>query len=201
MYVPTVFAVDDRSRLVEFIERHPFGILVSHVGGELFAAHVPFIVLERAERLTLALHVAKANPLAREAAHGKALAIFRGPHAMISAGWYEHPEASVPTWNYSAVHCSGTVHLANEKEMLAILERTVELFEPAWRMQHADANYIAGMVRGITAMRIEVTHVDAKFKYSQNRSEQDRRRVVAALEHSARPEDREVAAAMREMLS
>ncbi|HUR55995.1 MAG TPA: FMN-binding negative transcriptional regulator, partial [Gemmataceae bacterium] len=63
MYVPPHFAVADRDTLHAFIERHSFGLLVSHAGGAPFASHLPFL-LERDDgpHGTLIGHMARANP-------------------------------------------------------------------------------------------------------------------------------------------
>jgi hypothetical protein len=69
MYVPPHFAVSDPATLHDFIERHSFGLLVSRVGGEPFASHLPFL-LDRAAgpHGTLLGHMARANPQWRDLA-------------------------------------------------------------------------------------------------------------------------------------
>jgi transcriptional regulator len=201
MYVPKHFAVARRDQLVAFMRREPFGILVSAAGGNPFATHVPFIVRDDGETLTLALHVATANPQWRDIEGQEVLAIFHGPHAMISAAWYAQPERSVPTWNYSAVHCTGTARLTDGTGTRRIIGELVAQFEPQWRIEQAEPDYIARMEQAIAGIEIPVTHIDGKFKYSQNRTDEDRRRVIEALDASTRPMDREVADDMRRLLS
>ncbi|HLI96813.1 MAG TPA: FMN-binding negative transcriptional regulator [Candidatus Baltobacteraceae bacterium] len=197
MYVPKSFAVEDRAVLVEFIKREPFGILVSSIVGKPFATHVPFIIETGGESLRLALHVAKANPQWQNIEGQDVLAIFNGPHAMVSAGWYADPEHTVPTWNYSAVHCSGTARLTDAAGTRRIIEKLVAQFEPAWRIDQAEPDYIEQMERAIVGIEIDVTRVDVKFKYSQNRTPEDRERVMNALASSSRPMDRQVSDEMR----
>jgi transcriptional regulator len=199
MYVPKHFAVEDRAEVVAFIRREPFGILVSTLDGKPFATHVPFIVREDGSSLTLALHIAKANPQWRAIEGQAVLAIFQGPHAMVSAGWYADPVHTVPTWNYSAAHCSGTARLTDASGTRRIIETLVAQFEPAWRIEHAEAEYIARMERAIVGIEIGVTEIGGKFKYSQNRTPEDRERVIEALARSGRAMDREVAEAMRDL--
>ncbi len=198
MYVPRDFAIVDRAALLAFIEREPFGILVSTVEGKPFATHAPFVVLQSGESLKLGLHVAKANPQWRELEAQNVLAIFSGPHAMISAGWYADPAHSVPTWDYAAVHCSGVARVTNAAGTRRIVERVVARFEESWRIESADPEYIRRLERAIAGIEIAVTHIDASFKFSQNRTEEDRRRVAESLAASARPMDREVARNIRE---
>lgn len=199
VYVPKHFSVEDRSELLAFIRREPFGIIVSSVDGKPFATHVPIVIIEDGAALTLGLHVARANPQWRTLEGQQVLAIFQGAHAMISASWYVEPELNVPTWNYGAVHCSGTARLTDATGTRRILERLVGQMEPQWRIENADAASIERMERAIVGIEIAVTHIEGSYKYSENRSDEDRERVIAALAGSSREMDREVAQRMREM--
>lgn len=200
MYVPKHFAVEDRRALLAFIEREPFGILISSVDGKPFATHVPFVVFEEGESLTLGLHVAKSNPQWECIEEKQVLAVFQGAHAMVSASWYAQPESSVPTWNYAAVHCTGHARITNACGAKRILERTVARFETSWRMEQAEPEYIARMEKGIVGIEIAVTRCEGAFKYSQNRTVEDRARIIDALGASPRALDGEVAKEMRAML-
>jgi transcriptional regulator len=59
-----------------------------------------------------------------------------------------------------------------------------------WRLQLEGAA-LEAMLGAIVGFRLRVDRIDAKFKLSQNRSEEDRERVIGAL----RAEDREDAIA------
>lgn len=201
MYVPKHFAVSDRDALVAFMQREPFGIIVSVDSGIPVATHAPIVVLQREPQLVLGLHVAKANPQWRTIDAAQALVIFHGPHALVSASWYAQPQHDVPTWDYSAVHCSGTAHIANAGETREILERTASQLDPAWRIEDADAENIARMQQAIVGIRIVVDRIDGAAKYSQNRTPDDRRRVIEALNRSTRAMDKEVASIMEEQRS
>lgn len=43
MYVPKTFALDDVSRLHDFIEEFSFATIVTQRDGELIASHIPFL--------------------------------------------------------------------------------------------------------------------------------------------------------------
>lgn len=195
MYVPKHNALRDREALLSFIRSEPFGTLVSSVDGELFATHAPFVVLDE-EPLRLGLHVARANPHWRGLDGADVLAIFRGAHAMISASWYEDPQHSVPTWNYTAVHCSGRASLTDDAGTRRILERLVAQFERGWTIEAADEAFIDGQERAIVGVEIAVERITGKAKMGQSLSAEDRRRAVAALTASERAMDREVGAGM-----
>lgn len=183
MYVPKHFAVTDRAQLVRFIKINPFGILVSASGAEPIASHVPFVVFNEDEKLTLGLHVARANPHWQSLDGANVLAIFQGAHAFISASWYEQPSLSVPTWDYSAVHCSGRAAIGSENATERILRALVAQHEGEgrWSMDAADAGYLQRMRRGIVGIEIAVTSIEGAFKLSQNRSAIERERVAAEL--------------------
>lgn len=200
MYAPKPFAVTDRRALVAFIEREPFGILASTLEGKPFATHVPFIVRDDGESLRLGLHVAKANPHWRQVEGTEVLAIFQGPHAMISAGWYAEPRNNVPTWNYSAVHCVGRARITDAAETARMLQALAERLEPSWRMEQADSEYVARLQQAIVGIEIAVSTIEGTRKYSQNHTLDDRERAIAALSASSRAMDREVAEEMRATL-
>ena len=183
MYVPKHFAVADRSQLVRVIEAHPFGILVSVANAEALATHVPFVVLRHGERITLGLHVARANPHWQSIDGANVLAIFQGPHAFVSASWYEQPDVSVPTWDYAAVQCRGRASIARDEATERILRALVAQHEGAsgWSMDGADPEYLQRMKRGIVGIKIAVTAIEGAFKHSQNRSAVERERVAMEL--------------------
>jgi transcriptional regulator len=193
MYVPKHFAVEERSALLSFIKREPFGILISNVDGKPFATHAPFVILEDSESLKLGVHVAKANPQWRTIDGQNVLAVFHGMHGMISAGWYGDPERSVPTWNYSAVHCSGRGRIGDAATTRRIVEKIVDTFESSWRIENADPDYIDRMFNAIVGIEIALDSIDGAFKRSQNRTVEDRLRVIKALSASNRSMDRELA--------
>ncbi|HKU66227.1 MAG TPA: FMN-binding negative transcriptional regulator [Candidatus Baltobacteraceae bacterium] len=197
MYVPKHFAIEDRDALISFIRREPFGILVSNDAGAPIAAHVPIMLLEESGALVLGLHVAKANSQWKGIDGRRVLAIFQGAHAMISASWYAQPHLDVPTWDYSAVHCSGTARVTDANATRTILERTVSQLEPRWRIADADASSIERMQQAIVGVRIDVDGIQGVRKHSQNRTPEDRLRVITQLESSARAMDRELAREMR----
>lgn len=198
MYVPKHFATADRRTVVEFIRDDPFGILVSGIGGRPFATHAPFVIIAGDPQLVLGLHVARANPHWKHIDATNVLAVFHGAHAHISAAWYEEPHVTVPTWNYAAVHCSGHAKIVDGTRTHAILERLVRENEgPAgWSMDSADSDYLERMQQAIVGIEIAVERIDAQFKYSQNRTEQDRCRVIEHLAASSDSGARQLAADM-----
>ncbi len=142
------------------------------------------------EGATVVGHVARANPHWRSIADGDhALMVVTGPSAYVSPSWYasksEHGRV-VPTWNYLAVHLTGTVHLHHDPAWLlgvvtALTERHEAGLPHPWQVTDAPADHIAAQLRGIVGVELRVERVEGKSKLSQNRSAADRAGVVEGL--------------------
>ena len=198
LYVPPHFRNDDHDSLYAFVERHAFGTLVSAGPGGLHVSHVPFLPEREAGKVRLLAHVARANAQ-WEALEGAqhVLAIFHGPHAYVSPGWYQnHP--AVPTWNYAVVHAHGRARLLDEAELHDLVVRLSNAYEAGrpqpWKATELPAAYVSGMLRSIVGFAIEVERLEGKFKLSQNRPAEIPR-VIAALEQDGAAD---VAALMRD---
>jgi transcriptional regulator len=203
VYLPPAFAETRPAVLVAHIERHDFGLLVSHGIAGLVASHIPFLVESRDDELHLVGHLARPNPQVEDLGQGgEVLAIFSGPPAYISPSWYAGGP-SVPTWNYVDVHAYGTVRLIEDGEWLRqLLHRLTDRHEAGnrvpWRIEDLPEAYLDGMVKGIIGLDIAVSRLEGKFKLSQNRPEADRPRVIAALERYGDENSVAIAQLMRE---
>ena len=185
MYIPAHFAEPDVGTLHQFIEQHPFGLLVSRHDGELCASHLPFL-LERSvcSNGTLLGHVARQNPQWHQLVGQQVLVVFHGPHAYISPTWYR-AQRVVPTWNYVAVHAYGPVELIEEPgaliELLRELTRVSEQAMPSpWTFDPADP-FVQKLATQIVAFRIPIDRIEGKWKLNQNHPAERRQRVIAAL--------------------
>ncbi len=201
VYLPPHFTETRESVLVDHIERHDFGLLITQAGG-LIASQVPFLVERRDGKLYLLGHLARPNPqVAALDGGGEALVIFQGPHAYISPSWYGAGPA-VPTWNYASVHAYGASRAMTDRDWLNdLLRRLSERHEAReatpWRMQDQPAAFLNGMLGGIVGFEIAVDRLEGKFKLSQNRPGGDRPRIIAALEARGDADARGVARLMR----
>lgn len=186
VYVPAHFAADDRAVIARLVHDHPFATLVTPASPEPLVTHLPLLRVADCEpHGTLLGHFARANPHVAGAGGAESIAIFHGPHAYVSPSWYAEPAAAVPTWNYAVVHAHGTLELAREPgETRAILDALIQRFESGrakpWQPGLERARFDA-MVAAIVGFRMKIRRLDAKFKLSQNRSDEDRRRVARAL--------------------
>ncbi|MHB1628733.1 MAG: FMN-binding negative transcriptional regulator [Bacilli bacterium] len=200
MYIPTPFEMNDPTEITRFIHAHSFGLLMSTVEGQPFATHLPF--LYDAGQNVLFAHMAKANPQWRELDGQTALVVFSGPHAYISPSWYEAP-ASVPTWNYAAVHVYGTCKIIDhEGELGRLLEQAVKFYEPHSELpSQADEPFYRNMMKAIVGFRVDITRTEGKAKLSQNKSNEIQRRVAAKLGESGDCGAGDVSRLMQERLN
>ena len=107
----------------------------------------------------------------------------------------------VPTWNYTAVHLTGTVRVHHEPEWLlqvvTDLTDTHEQPRPQpWHVTDAPADYIASQLRAIVGIELDIDHVEAKAKLSQNRATPDQIGVIQGLRNEQQPGGMATAAAM-----
>jgi transcriptional regulator len=184
LYIPEHFRVRDHATAVAFMRANPFVILVSTSAEGPFASHVPVVIRENGDHITLRGHVAKANPHWRYIEQQpNTLTIFHGPHAYISPSNYTTQE-NVPTWNYGAVHTYGEARVYSASEdLLNMLHDLIPTFEAAYRQQWDSLSeaYRTRMLSHIVGFEINVTKIEAKFKLSQNRTPDEQQNVIDAL--------------------
>jgi transcriptional regulator len=203
MYIPKHFAITDAVWCHALMRAQSFAAMITaDDAGVPFATHLPILVdPARGPLGTLRGHVARANPHWRYLAAGRpTLVVFAGAHAYVSPSWYAK-QPSVPTWNYVAVHATGTGVLVEDPAavttLLADLVRTYEGGGPtAWSVEGLPEDYLAGMQRGIVAFEIPIGRLEGKAKLSQNRDAVDRARTREALAGTDDPLARAVAAFM-----
>jgi transcriptional regulator len=197
VYLPKAFHEPDPREIHAFLEVHSFGaLIVPDPGGGLEIAHIPFLLDPHAgPHGRLRAHVARANPIWRLAAEGRpATVVFSGPHGYVSARWYEDPRKQVPTWNYMVVHAHGRLEApmdrANLSTLLGDLSSIHERGAPEpWRFDDLEASVRENLLDAIVGLTLSIDRLEAKFKLSQNRSPEDKARVIRALGERGGPGD------------
>ena len=210
MYLPKHFEERDPKRLRRFIQRYPLGSLVTATESGLDANHIPFLFTDTGSAAgTLHGHIARANPLWREAVGvATALVIVRGPDSFISPSWdpsKRENARAVPTWNYAVVLVHGVLRVVDDpawvRSHVEALTREHEgRRDPPWAVTDAPADYVEKMVAAVVGIEISITQLVGKWKVSQNRSISDRVGVVETLEREAVPSGTAIADLMRETL-
>jgi transcriptional regulator len=209
MYVPKQFQEHRTDILIDAVRTIQLACVVTHNAGAYHATHVPMFVRSDNEGFALLeAHVARGNPhweALAQPAHS--IAIFQGPQAYVSPGWYaskqEHGKV-VPTWNYIAVHAEGSLEAVGEDDWLAShlddLTTANEADRPhPWAVSDAPDDYIAGMRRGIVGIRMRVNRLQGAWKMIQHRSAADRAGVVRGMEASGLTGAECVASVMRSL--
>jgi transcriptional regulator len=208
MYLPKHFEQPDADAIARLLVAHPLATLAWPSADGLTAEHLPLLWDHGAgdgAHGTLRGHVARANPVWREAAGTEVLAVFQGPQAYITPSWYPSKAANakvVPTWNYAVAHLHGRLRVTEDAVWLrALVGRLTDTHEASradrWQVDDAPADYVEQMLRAIVGIEIELTHVQGKWKVSQNRSASDRAGVAAGLDSLAREQALAVAALVR----
>ena len=208
MYLPAHFEERRIDVLHAFVQRHPFGLLVTPGADGAVANGLPFL-LDAGGASGLGMlrgHVARANPVWREAADAPALVVFQGPDGYVSPSFYpakaEHGKV-VPTWNYAIVQARGRVRAIDDREWLrAFVGRLTARHEGSreqpWAITDAPADYIDTMLGAIVGIEIELTALVGKWKLGQNRALPDRRGVVSGLEAAVTEGATDLARLMRD---
>ncbi len=202
MYLPAHFAEHRPAVLQQLIREHPFGLLVTQGAADIDANGVPFFL--DADPAggpgILRAHVARANPLWREARGDlDSLVVFQGPQTYVSPAWYpskaEHGKV-VPTWNYVMVQGRGKLRAIEDATWLHPFvsrltdhhedERAKQAAQPkAWAVTDAPVDYIDTMLKAIVGIEIVLTSLVGKWKVTQNRPAADREGVVRGLANTA----------------
>ena len=198
MYIPKYFIITDETMAYDIMKEHSFSTLFSQHNGMPFATHLPLILNK--ENTYLYGHFARPNPQWKDIKNQTVLAIFHGPHCYISPSWYETNKA-VPTWNYVTVHVYGEVELLeDENELMGSLHEMVLKYETpdsSYRLQDVDAEFLAGMNKGVQGFKIKINKIEGKAKLSQNHSLQRQELVINQLEQISNTDEQQISSLMK----
>lgn len=189
----------------DIIESNPLATLVFSHNSEIDISHIPchFSIktsnknTEQLERSTLTAHVSNHHPLAEVLKHSATVAlqlVFHGKDAYISprdvAIENSHAQ-SVPTWNYAKVHVSGIAHeIKAVDDKYQYMAASSSYFEQRlskdnkttpWSIEEAPAIAIQKMLNAITIFDITITHLEGRFKLSQNKSKTVQKELAEQL--------------------
>ena len=182
---------EDASKLEAHLSDYSFVTLCVVGEGRPVVVQVPVVLRRLIGGLALDFHVARRNAIAPFLAEGaRAVALSAGPHAYVSPDWLAgHNE--VPTWNYVSVEAEGTLSPLGREDLIALLddlsaqEEARLLPKTPWTRDKADPDYIERLVGAIVGARLQIERLEGTKKLSQNKSQDDRAAVMAALGESA----------------
>jgi transcriptional regulator len=188
MYNLPYFKEPDHQVILQFMQAHPFAMLIGCNNPVSVATQVPLLIEQKGEQLFLKGHIM------RNTDHHKALErnsqvlrVFTGAHSYVSASWYRDSQVA-STWNYMSVHARGTLTFLPEQDLVQILHDTTDHFENGVHTPSAFANlsdeYVQRLAKAIIGFQIEVTALDHVFKLSQNRDKENYNNIITQLKSS-----------------
>ena len=200
MYTPKLYREEDPSKILQFLKENEFATLVSYDGEKPLASHLLVDVIEEREQWLVNGHMSRANMLWKTFdSNREVLLIFQGPHTYISPTWYNH--VNVPTWNYQSVHLYGKPRLVTEsEEAYSLLQKLVRRHEHSghYKLETLPQDFVRKEMNGLMAFQIEVTGIEANYKLSQNRNDEDYWNIVSQLEKREDELSHGVAEAMKQ---
>ncbi len=199
MYIPAQFREDDHQKIIAFLKQNNFPAIVSYDGAKPIATHAPVEITEDENgKMIIYGHFSRANPQWKTFGQQQILLIFQGAHTYISARWYNH--VNVPTWNYLMVHVYGTVRMIEGDELYALLSRLVRQHEStsSYRLESLPQDFVQKEMKGVVGFAIDVTLIEAGYKLSQNRNDEDYENIARQLDKRSDENSAKVARAMRE---
>jgi len=186
MYNIPYFKAASSDSVIKLMGEFPFAVLM---GVDKYlkpvATQVPLSVEQREERLFLKGHIMRntSHHLAFES-NVNVMALFHGPHAYISAEWYENKEQA-STWNYLSVQAAGLIKFLGDNELLEILKNTTNRFEkkdsPS-SFESLPETYVGKHLKAIIGFEIQVISLDHTFKLSQNKDENTFNAILTNLD-------------------
>lgn len=186
MYIPKLYRNHDLPEVEKFLQQHSFAALISFHEGRHWATHLPLELEVNAQgEKVLWGHLSRANPQWKSFTENRTvMAIFTGPHAYISASWYDH--VNVPTWNYMAVHVYGKVKLLEGEQLQEALRRLVNKYEMQSEnpvsVDTMPKEFLQKEMKGVVGFEISIDSMEAAWKLSQNRDDANYSQIIAELE-------------------
>ena len=182
MHPNPIFHTESAERNLAFARERAFGVLAVNGEDGPTMAHVPFLIDEAGARADL--HLVRSNPIARALKSPLPARIaVNGPDGYISPDWYGVDD-QVPTWNYVAVHLTGTLERRPQEEMRNLLDRQSRHFEeqlepkPPWTTSKMTPEVLESMMRQIVPCRLTIEAVDGTWKLNQNKPDAVRLRAA-----------------------
>jgi len=183
-YPPEHHQEDRFENALELIKLYPLATVITSSSNKVLSTHIPLVYSDKGTLGTLVGHLDKFNPQINhfeDKDHDLEI-IFHGPEVYISPSKYSTTQ--LPTWNYFKVHLRGKIILKKEpqdvKESLIAMTAFLEGEKPNYVLDennprmHAALDYIVGF-------HIKISSWEGKYKISQDKNKEDRKRAKQAL--------------------
>tara|TARA_B110000977_G_scaffold26292_1_gene32679 strand:+ start:145 stop:768 length:624 start_codon:yes stop_codon:yes gene_type:complete len=183
-YPPKHHQEDRFENALELIKMYPLATVITSSINKVLSTHIPLVYSDKGTLGTLVGHLDKFNPQINhfeDKDHDLEI-IFHRPEVYISPSKYSSTQ--LPTWNYFKVHLRGKIILKKEpqdvKESLIAMTAFLEGEKPNYVLDeniprmHAALDYIIDF-------HIKISSWEGKYKISQHKNKEDRKRVKQAL--------------------
>jgi len=204
MHPNPTFRKTSETKNIAFAQNRSFGQLVLNGDTTPMIAHIPFLLSDDGSQAEL--HLVRSNPIARAIGESRpATLIVSGPDGYISPDWYGVVD-QVPTWNYVAVHLTGTLSALPQENLLDILQRQSDLFEnqllpkTPWTPDKMTPDVLEKMQRQIRPFRLQIETIESTWKLSQNKPDDVRANAAKGVEDASMRADSELLAEMMRAL-
>lgn len=185
MHIPKLFEITDNTIIEKFVKENGLATLITKGSDFPAGTHIP-IDLEMNENGNKVLwgHISRANPQWKEFEKDEnVLVIFLSPvHSYISSSWYNHPNA--PTWNYLSVHITGKLKIIEGEKLWESVRRLTNRYEQISKKPVSLDTLpvsVQKQMNGIVGFEISIDKIEAAFKLSQNRNDEDFENIVKQL--------------------
>ena len=191
MHPNAAFRGDPGALLDRLLEGSAFATLFAHSPDGPRAAHVPVL---RSETGRLLFHLARPNALTRHLDGAQAMLVLQGPDAYVSARWHDTAD-QVPTWNYVALECDGTVARLGDgptEQLVSDLsdrhEARISTGGVPWTMAKMSDPARRALLRGIVGFEFSITAMRDTLKLSQNKPAPVARALADHIEAEGNPD-------------
>ncbi len=187
MHPNPIYRQANQADNLDFAREQGFGMLAISAPDAPLVSHIPFMLNDDGTRAEF--HLVRSNPIARALRDGplNARIAVQGPHGYVSPDWYGIDD-QVPTWNYVAVHLTGSVETLPDSEMRPLLDRISAFHEsryapkPEWVLDKMPDELLQKMMRQIVPCLMQVTAIDGTWKLAQNKPESARLGAARAMD-------------------
>jgi transcriptional regulator len=192
----------EEERALTFAAARGFGVIVATDERGPRGSHVPFVIQQRHDSVTVQIHLTAKNPLV-ELADGvrRFMLIVAGDDTYVSNDWYASRD-NVSTWLYEAVHLSGIAHLrdgavnrGHGDALLAVSE--ARLPKLPWELAQMEPTKRETMLASIRVIDLVVDQIEGQSKLNQHKSDEDHVAVANRLARAEETASRRLARKMR----
>ena len=176
MYNIPHFKAKDHQEVLDFMKANPF-VTICGVNKEGYpvATQVPILLKIENDTIIISGHMMRKQDHTNAFENNnKALVIFSGPSAFVSANWYTTKNMG-STWNYQSVQAKGKLEIKDEKHLKNLLTELTLHFEKdpnsPTQVKNLSPEYMEQNMKAIVSFEILVDDLQHVFKLSQNRDD------------------------------